>query len=372
MRANGLIRENLDGMEDLDNKFVLRGVPHIQALRTSVDSNFGAHTGWSGDGAPGSEERENNRAFMRIDGLGAPSLRSFATGAVIQHFTRTLNRRPGVDFILPTERQLIALEAYMLTVGRQGELSLPLRLRGAVASRGQALFMDSAPGGAQCSTCHFNAGANVNPAIFGPLGLSGNQNFDTGIESLLDTPARLLARPTPPVDDGQGRGPGDGTFNTPGLVEAADTGPFFHNNSVTTLESAVEFYDSDEFNDSPAGRLIIAATGSRVELDTMAVQNIAGFLRVINALESIRQADALLVEARRTVRRRGINLTLARDEMQDAIDVLNGASLHPDAAAILQEAKVLATTFGSTRNNFRNLDRARALLRNARGLMAAP
>ena len=39
-------------------------------------------------------------------------------------------------------------------------------------------------------------------------------------------------------DDGFGI-PGDGTFNTPPLVEAADTGPFFHNNSVSTIEGAV-------------------------------------------------------------------------------------------------------------------------------------
>jgi hypothetical protein len=39
-----------------------------------------------------------------------------------------------------------------------------------------------------------------------------------------------------PLDDGLGR-PGDGTFNTPPLVEAADTGPFFHNNSIETIHA---------------------------------------------------------------------------------------------------------------------------------------
>ena len=109
MRQFGLILENLDGFDDLENKFVMRGIPHVLALRTSVNSPQGPRTGWSGDGAPG-------------DG----SLRSFATGAVIQHFTRTLNRIPGADFRLPTGEELDALEAFQLSLGRQQDLALPL------------------------------------------------------------------------------------------------------------------------------------------------------------------------------------------------------------------------------------------------------
>jgi hypothetical protein len=119
MREFGLILENLDGFDDLDNKFVMRGVPHVLGLRTSVTSPQGPRTGWSGDGAPG-------------DG----SLRSFAVGAVIQHFTKTLGRVPGVDFRLPTEEELEALEAFQLSLGRQSDLTLPLRLKGTVSKRG--------------------------------------------------------------------------------------------------------------------------------------------------------------------------------------------------------------------------------------------
>ena len=111
MREFGLILENLDGFGDPENRFVLRGVPHLLALRTSSDSAQGPRTGWSGDGAPG-------------DG----SLRSFATGAVIQHFTKTLDRIAGIDFRLPTPDELDALEAFQLSLGRQSELSLPLPL----------------------------------------------------------------------------------------------------------------------------------------------------------------------------------------------------------------------------------------------------
>src|SRR5262245_58397651 len=168
MREFGLILENLDGFDDLPNKFVMRGVPHTLALRTSINSPKGPHTGWSGDGAPGDE-----------------SLRSFAVGAVIQHFTKTLNRVEGVDFRLPTDSELDALEAFQLSLGRQQDLQLPLRLKGVVPARGQAIFLDDGVG--KCNLCHVNAGAT---AQFGGKDL-GNANFNTGIEDLTDQPARL-------------------------------------------------------------------------------------------------------------------------------------------------------------------------------------
>ncbi|MBI3258565.1 MAG: hypothetical protein HYZ54_03655, partial [Ignavibacteriae bacterium] len=143
MRKFGLILENLDGFSDLPNKFVMRGVPHTLGMRVSIASQGGPRTGWSGDGAPG-------------DG----SLRSFATGAVIQHFTKSLNRVPGVDFRLPTDEELDAMEAFQLSLGRQTELSLPLPLKGDVAKRGQAIFLDNSLG--KCNICHSNAGANAN------------------------------------------------------------------------------------------------------------------------------------------------------------------------------------------------------------------
>ena len=36
MRQFGLIVENLDGVDNLANKFVMRGVPHTLALSTSL------------------------------------------------------------------------------------------------------------------------------------------------------------------------------------------------------------------------------------------------------------------------------------------------------------------------------------------------
>lgn len=319
MRQFGLILENLDGFDDLDKKFVMRGVPHVLALRTSVDSPQGPRTGWSGDGAPG-------------DG----SLRSFAVGAVIQHFTKTLNRIPGVDFRLPTEEELDALEAFMRSLGRQQDLRLPLPLKGVVPRRGQAIFLDNRLG--KCNLCHVNAGATAN---FG-AGSLGNANFNTGVETLPDQPATLTGERVPP-DDGFGR-PGNGTFNTPPLVEAADTGPFFHNNAVETLEGAVAFYNGDAFNNSPAGRALARAdpNGIGIRLDATQVVAVAAFLRVLNALENIRQSVSFL-ESSLEQPSQGAKDLLRRalSETEDSIRVLEGGTLHPEAVTHLREARRL-------------------------------
>ncbi len=318
MREFGLILENLDGFDDLPNKFVMRGVPHTLALGTSVNSRSGPRTGWSGDGAPG-------------DG----SLRSFAIGAVIQHFTKTLNRVPGVDFRLPTDEELDALEAFQLSLGRQEEITLPLPLKGTVARRGQEIFNDRTLG--KCSICHFNAGANGDPAIFGAA--NDNRNFDTGVEELPDQPARLTGELVPP-DDGFGI-PGNGEFNTPPLIEAADSGPFFHNNSIETIEGAVAFYDGESFNNSPAGQLLAQATGAGIELDGTQIVAVAAFLRVLNALENIRQSIEFLESSLERGRDSDRLLQSALEETDDSIRVLAGGGLHPQAVANLNEARRL-------------------------------
>ena len=331
MREFALILENQDGFDDLAGNFNMRGVPHTLALTSSIDSAAGPRTGWSGDGAPG-------------DG----SLRSFATGAVIQHFTKTTQRIAGVDFRLPTDDELDALEAFQLSLGRQEELLLPLRLKSVVAARGQEIFLDNALG--KCNACHLNAGANGDPAIFGPN--AGNLNFNTGVEDLPDQPADLTDELVP-ADDGFGS-PGNGEFNTPPLVEAADTGPFFHNNSVETVEGAVAFYNGDAFNNSPAGQLLLNATGSGINLDGTQVVAVAAFLRVINALENIRASTELLDDVAQAIDSSGARedmlLERALHEANDAIQVLAGGGLHPGAASRLEAATQSIRSAKSTSN----------------------
>jgi cytochrome c peroxidase len=346
MRQFGLILENVDGFDDPTRKFVMRGIPPTLALSTSLKAPPAPidgttfppteRTGWGGDGS--------------VDLLGARlgTLRDFATGAVIQHFPKTLNRQVGVDFRLPTEEELDALEAFQLSLGRQEDPDLnQLRLKGAVPERGRQLFLS---GEARCNNCHGNAGASAS-AVPGNF----NLNFNTGVENL-DHPARAVE--SFPRDggfgtlpDGQG-GFGNGTFNTPPLIEAADTGPFFHNNAVTTIEDAVAFYTTPTFNNSPAGQQ------GQIQLAPDEVLAVAAFLRVLNTLENIRSAIALQERAQDTQSLETARplLDFSISEIDDAIGVLSGAGLHSDAVKHLRDArkfveKARRTTPPSARNN---------------------
>ena len=339
MRGNALIVENQDGMDDLVNKFNLRGIPHTLALNTSLTPSAGdgtttppnQRTGWSGDGAP-----------------NGGTLRDFATGAVTQHFPLTLNRIDGVDFRLPTEFELDALEAFQLSLGRTADLVLPLNLKDPVVARGQTVFMSPA---ARCNGCHRNASANIANGT--------NRNFNTGVEGTpaADRPTQLLLEAagldlTPaipenifPRDGGFGAtgtplaGFGNGTFNTPPLVEAADTGPFFHDNQIRTLEGAVAFYNSTAFANSPAG-------SPAIDLQPSQIEAVAAFLRAINVLENIRSSRELVnaVAGLHPSRRQQDGPPLLRQaaaEIDDAIEVFAGADLQPNAVAKLRAARAL-------------------------------
>jgi hypothetical protein len=217
---------------------------------------------------------------------------------------------------------------------------LPLPLKSKAAEWGQDIFNDSTAG--KCLICHFNAGAKGDPAIFGRK--AGNLNFDTGVEDIPDQPRNRTDERMPP-DDGFGV-PGDGTFNTPSLVEAADSGPYFHNNAVETIEAAVAFYSSGAFNNSMAGQLIVAETGSGINLDQAQSAAVASFLRVINALENIRQSiyflEKFAVKNFRTVKAGKEMLRRAIAETRDSTKVLEDGDLHPVAVNYLQEADRLS------------------------------
>lgn len=340
MRQVGLILENVDGFDSLSNKFVMRGVPHTLALSTSIGPSpsvpgFADATGWSGDGAPSNDTIVlGDLTTLQVTG----SLRDFALGAVRQHFTKTLARREvgGIqprDFRFPTSNELDALEAFQLSTGRQSDLSLPLTLKGALANLGQTMFMTNPnnPQNISCNTCHLNAGA-----IFSGAGVDQgtNANRDTNVEELPNQPGRLID-PTIPVDGGFGgaqvgacppQGCGNGQFNIATVVESADTGPFFHNNSINTVEGSVQFYNFGipaQFNLSPSQ-----------------VQAIAAFMRVINALENIRSAVDLenraLLEPTQAGAAELLKLSVA--ELDDAISVLSSASLHSSAIRALRSA----------------------------------
>jgi hypothetical protein len=353
MRNFGLILENVDGAENPTVKFTMRGVPHSLSMATSILAPADGRAaqqrvGWSGDGAP------------------APvTLRLFSVGAVNQHFTKTLNRVQGVDFVLPSNAQLDAMEAFMLSCGRTNELSLAsVSLLSARAEAGRQIFLNDSIG--KCNRCHGNAGANV------PATPATNNNFNTGVERF-PNPARSLENF--PFDGGFGTANfdcngdgtndcfGDGTFNTVGLAEAADTAPFFHGNSHETIEDAVAFFTTPEFTNSPSGQFL-----GPIVLSSQQISDVGDFLRVVNAAFNVALAiqrndagismensskppptaaqdncgilDACTGEENITGKKETIDklLSLSNAEIQDAIDVLQAKGLHADAVTLLNTA----------------------------------
>jgi len=113
------------------------------------------------------------------------------------------------------------------------------------------------------------------------------------------------------------------------LVEAADTGPFFHNNSIETIEGAVDFYNSTAFNTAPGFGALIGG----IKLEATEVVAVGAFLRVINVLENERSARDLVNRIKiATSGAQAKELSdLAVAEIKDAIKVLEGGGLHRKA-----------------------------------------
>ena len=342
LREYGLVLGNPNGYGDLENDYVMRTVNSLRTVRTSVQGMplEGAEnqldfmeplTGWAGDGSP-----------------GEGSLRSFAIGAIMQHMPKTLNREPGVDFRRPTDEELDALEAFMLTLGRQEELSLPLPLKGDLALRGQELFIDKDQKNGRCNACHINAGASSLQASVLPEGRVVNLGsivHATGEEFAPGKPTELI-----PLDNGY---KDTHQFNTPPVVEAADAGPLFHSGFVKSVEEAVDIYNLDTFKNAPVGVALKKRFGTDTNLSASQVLAIGAFLRVINALDNIREITELLEaslekglfeseRARELIRRAGY-------ETEDAIIVLDGVNLHPVAVGTLRKAeRIIREAAGSS------------------------
>lgn len=313
LRKHALFLENLDGF---DQPGVFRSAQHTLGLRSTTgparggdieNSGLLGALGWSGDGAP-----------------GTGALREFAVGAVVQHMPKTLNRQAGADFRLPTEDELDALLAFQLSLGRQEEYIVDpadpnaLTFRDPFVSEGQRLFHDApARTGANrsCGGCHHNAGSNT------PEGIGLNANTRAALHPR--APACLLPG-VAPFDGGFGAEPvtiticgqtlqafGDGRFNSQSLVEAADTPPFFHNNIVNTIEEAVDFYTTDIFSVDRA--FVLSKTQ---------INQVAAFLRAINAIDNIANAQRSLNVGVGRPRLPPVNKSDTLRDIKDAIDVL--------------------------------------------------
>jgi cytochrome c peroxidase len=252
----------------------------------------------------------------------------------------------------------------------------------------------------KCNACHFSMSSRANPIEFSALcnqiAIGGmlnidldaqtapadpddipqcaltNFNFATGVENNTDVAdtmsMQMFGVPVQP-DGGFGRlphidqvckggrpgafggvagfpvpgtriMPGDcqELFNPPVLVEAADTGPFFHDNTATTIEDAIAFYLSDVFAQSPGGQVLSVVTPSPnpnrpININAGDIQQLAAFFRAMNAQNNLRLALDLLTgsqtggisqQARRQLAR------VARAEVEDAISVLADGQLSTD------------------------------------------
>jgi cytochrome c peroxidase len=275
---------------------------------------------------------------------------------------------------------LDALAAYQLALGRQEDFNLPsLELKSSIAAQGQALYLDTGnlgePGHKNCNACHFNGGGTAalsfNPAKAGFPRLDGSPHgFNMGAPTNANETWLALALGLP-RDGGFGVLPmpagGFGNFrvvgstripfeefNTPPVVESADTAPFFHNHTVKDLESAVAFYGTDAFQKAPfsIGNPANKAIPIKISSDPNdpEVQAIAAFLRVLNALENIRSSINVAGRGRTMTTEEDAHdlARLAGAEVADALKVLSegalAASVKPDilsARANLFAARVL-------------------------------
>ena len=315
LTSRGLILENVDGFSAPTTKFVLRSVPHLFGMISSVSelSSQGSfpiatpdnHIGWGGDGAP-----------------GRGTLNEIGFGAIIQHFTKDLQRRPGTDFRIPAQDELDALEAFMLFNGRQRRPNVTgIVFHDTQPNTGKQDFF----GNGLCTQCH--------RTMTGAIGASLSDSLaNTGVDQrVTDLPA----------DDGFGQPVvnqsqlGTQVFDAPQLIEAADTGPFFHNNSAATIEDAVAHYATPAFLNSPSGQNIPNSTFS-----TAQVADIGVFLRELNAAENVRRMRKITTFVQNN-RSTGNTALLTQDihYCDNALRMLREKNLNGNARASLSAAR---------------------------------
>jgi cytochrome c peroxidase len=357
LESFALIRENPDGFQPPGTpltRFVMRSVPHMFSLSTSIkpDPADGTTTppderpGWGGDGAPFNDAQLPN---------ATGTLKNFLNGAIRQHYPKTLNRTEGTDFRFATATESATVSEFLHSIGRSNELTLTaLTLADAGAEHGRKLFAQQVkpagmPAVLACNGCHANAGATTGaPDLF-------NGNFNTGIENARISALNDLSIPT---DGGFGTAPcspsvnnnncfGNGTFSAPPLIESVDTAPFFHTNAFATIEQAIAFYVSATFQNSPAGKFLAGQIPSQtIILTATEIADLGRLLRVLNASFNchlaLRRLNGVLTILQGTSSFdtvQGPLLALAKDELLDALTVLSDVSgLHNAAQSDLQSA----------------------------------
>jgi cytochrome c peroxidase len=209
-QGRGLILENIDGFPPTPPVF--RKSPHL----LNLSQRFGPF-GLSGS---------------------VGDLQSFATGAVTQHFPRTLNRNSSgtdPDFRLPTADELAAMEAFMRSLEfPAGTNPNKFNLNQFVVTAAQQRGFNAFFGQAKCSFCHSGTV------------LTDSAVFNTGVVNQVINSASLDNLPCEP-----GTACGTRAFSVRQLFNIANLGPFFHDGSAATLQDVLAFYNSSFFNTSP-------------------------------------------------------------------------------------------------------------------------
>jgi hypothetical protein len=279
------------------------GTPLMSAVCNDGVAGQLKQIGWSGDGSPGTPTDGCHINHGNPDPIADGSIRAFANGAIAQHSTQDLRRRPGIDFRFATEEEADALAALQEWLGRRPLTDLENKLQGTVGATefditrldftdkrinlgrdhfaapaeftrtpaaGDLTAIDLNPNpGAGCNGCHTNAGANtgIGPpgagqggsgGVGGPNNRGQNININTDVELGSDDIGLNVVGVgvALPHDEGGsdsfGRRrlppPFDEAFNIQSLPEAPRKEAWFHNHRVVgDFEQAIAFYITNDF-----------------------------------------------------------------------------------------------------------------------------
>jgi IPT/TIG domain len=239
-QGRGLILENIDGFPPTAPVF--RKSPHLQNL----SQRFGPF-GLSGS---------------------INDLQTFATGAVTQHFPRTLARNSGgtdPDFRLPTPDELAAMEAFMRSLDfPAGPDPNKFNLNRFVVTAAQQRGFNAFFGAAKCSFCHASTI------------LDSSATFNTGVVNQTINSAAVDNLPCEPST-----ACGTRTFSVRQLFNVANLSPFFHDGSAAMLRDVLAFYNSSFFANSP-GSLFFSGPINTPAISPTATDDIIAFLEGIS------------------------------------------------------------------------------------------
>lgn len=239
-QGRGLILENIDGFS---NPNVFRKSPHL----LNLNQRF-APFGLSG---------------------GFFDLQTFATGAVNQHFPRTLTRSSSgsnPDFRLPTSDELAAMDAFMRSHEfPEGTDPNKFNLNRFVLTAAQQRGFNAFFGAAKCSFCH--AGTVLSDGCCNPI--------STGVVNQVINSAALDNLPCEPSAPC-----GTRSFSVRQLFNIANLAPFFHDGSAATLQDVLALYNSSFFANSPGGSAVGGI--NTVAIGPTATDDIIAFLEGIS------------------------------------------------------------------------------------------